>query len=238
MKFRNWFWGLFFILAALLVIVNQLGYLTGINIFTLVATVFLIAIMLKSATHLNFGGIFFPLAILGILFAEPLGIQNLVPWPILAAALFGTIGFSLIFSKSTKKIYADWHCECENGCTQEYFDHIIDSPDESTVSCKVNFGSTIKYVNSQDFQKGFFNCSFGAMKIYFDTANITDNQAEIYLDVSFSGVELYIPKNWNLIDHVNTSLAGIEYKGRPSATDKNVTLNGKVSFAGVTIIYV
>lgn len=236
MKFKNWFWGLFFIVAACLVIVNQLGYLTGFNIFTLIASVFLVAIIIQSATHLNFAGILFPFAILGIMFAEPLGIQNLVPWPILIAALFGTIGLSLIFSKSIKDMHC--HCNYEGSCNKEHFDEIIDSPDESTVSCKVNFGSAIKYVNTQNFQKGFFDCSFGAMKVYFDNAHIEEDQAEIYLDLSFGGVELYIPKNWDLVDNVSTSLAGIDYEGKPSTATKKVVLNGKISFGGVTIIYV
>ena len=64
MKFKNWFWGLFFIVAACLVIVNQLGYLTGFNIFTLIASIFLIAIIIQSATHLNFAGILFPFAMI------------------------------------------------------------------------------------------------------------------------------------------------------------------------------
>lgn len=238
MKFKNWFWGLFFIIAAILVIVNQLGYLTGFNIFTLVASIFLIAIMLQSATHLNFAGILFPFAILGILFAEPLGIQNLVPWPILIAALFGTIGLSIIFSKSIKKMHSNFEHTCHSSCNKEHFEQIIDTPDESTVSCKVTFGSAIKYVNAQDFQKGFFECSFGAIKIYFDHANIVQQEAEIYLDVSFGGVELYIPKNWKIVDNLNTSLAGIDYEGRPGSTDKIITLNGKISFSGVTVIYV
>lgn len=236
MKFKNWFLGLFFIVAAILVIANQFGYLTGLNIFTLMATIFLVGIMIKSATHLNFAGVLFPFAFLGIIFAKPLGIENLVPWPILIAALFGSIGLSLIFSKSIKKTHSNY--KCENNCDKEHFEQIIDTPDESTVSCKVNFGSAIKYVNTQDFRKGFFECSFGAMKIYFDNANINEEQAEIHLDVSFSGVELYIPKSWNIVDNVSTSLAGIEYTGKSSTPTKTVTLNGKVSFSGITIIYV
>lgn len=235
MKFSNWFWGLFFLVAAALVIANQFGYMVGINIFTLIAAIFLIAIMIKSATHLNFAGILFPFAFLGIIFADPLGIQNLVPWPILAAAFFGTIGLSLIFSKSIKKHWTVHHI---NTSDNEHFEQIIDTPDDTTVSCKVNFGSTIKYVNSPNFEKGFFDCSFGAMKVYFDNALIEKDQAEIYVDVSFGGLELYVPKNWNLVDNISTSLAGIEYKNRPGTTNKSVILKGKISFSGITIIYV
>lgn len=235
MKFNNWFWGLFFLVAAVLVIANQLGYIVGINIFNLVATIFLIAIIIKSATCLNFAGILFPFALLGILYADILGIQNLVPWPILIAAFFGTIGLSLIFAKSIKKNWNNYQKEFSNS---EHFEEVIDTSDDTTVSCKVNFGSTIKYVNSQNFQKAFFDCSFGDMKVYFDNANVENEQAEIYLDVSFGGIELFVPKNWNLVDNINTSLAGIEYKNRPGTTNKNIILKGKISFSGITIVYV
>ena len=57
MKFKNWFWGLFFIVAACLVIVNQLGYLTGFNIFTLIASIFLIAIIITLLEAISIKGL-------------------------------------------------------------------------------------------------------------------------------------------------------------------------------------
>lgn len=237
MKSRNWFWGLFFIVAAALVIVNQLGYLTGVNLFSLVCTIFLVPIIIKSAMGLHFGGILFPLAILGILYAEPLGITNLVPWPILAAALFGTIGLSLIFHRSWNQ---NW--KCTNGqCDKEHFDQIINDPDSNVVECRVKFGSSVKYVNTDDLKKGYFDCSFGAMKVYFDKASIKDDNAEIYLDVSFAGMELYVPKEWRIINDTNCSLGAIEEKNARiinKETEKTVRLAGRISFAGVEIIYI
>lgn len=236
MKWRNYFWGLFFVIAAVLVIVNQLGFLTGVNVFTLLGSIFLVAILIHSSTHLNFAGILFSFAFLGILYAEPLGIQNLVPWPILIAALLGSIGLSIIFHKSIRNHYA--HYSCDNGEHDEHFDQVFDAPDSENINCKVSFGSAIKYVNTPNFEKGYFDCSFGAMKVYFDNAVITSDQAEICLNVSFSGVELYLPKNWNIVDKVNSSLAGIEIKNRPVNPDKTVYLTGKTSFSGVEIIYI
>lgn len=237
MKIKNVFWGIFFLLAAVLVIVNQLGYLAGINVFSLILTIFLVGIMIKSAMYINFGGILFPFAILGIIYAEPLGIQELVPWPILAAALFGSIGLSFLFHRSWKNRWQEFKNKYYN---EEGFEEIINDADSETVKCKVNFGSSIKYVNTEDFKKGYFFCSFGAMKLYFDNAKIQGTEAEIYVENSFGAMELYLPKDWNIINEINCSLAGVEEKNSKPYKEgaPQVTIKGKASFSGIEIIYV
>lgn len=237
MKIKNVFWGIFFLAAAILVIVNQLGYLTGINLFSLICTIFLICIIIKSAMYLNFGGILFPFAILGIIYAEPLGIQELVPWPILAAALFATIGLSFLFHRAWNQRWQEYKNKYHN---EEGFEQIINDADSETVKCKVSFGSSIKYVNTEDFKKGYFFCSFGAMKIYFDNAKIKGEEAEIYVENSFGGMELYLPKEWNVINGINCSLAGVEEKNSKPYKEGApvVKLKGKASFSGIEIIYI
>lgn len=230
MKVRNVLWGLFFIAAGGLIIANQLGYLAGIGLFSLIVTIILIPVIVKSAMHLNFWGILFPFALLGIVYAEPLGITALTPWPILAVALFGSIGLSLIFGKTNYH-----HCSYHN----ENFDQVINEPDGDTIELGVKFGSSIKYVNADDFKRGDFGCSFGAMKVYFDNAKLNPAGAEINIDVSFGALELYIPKSWNVANKLSTSFGGVEEKNRNyNAEGSTVILNGRVSFSGVEIIYV
>lgn len=232
MKLQKWFWGLFFLMAGAGIIINQLGYFGNINMFTLVFTILLIPIMIKSMTHLNFAGILFPLAIIGILFEKQLGITELTPWPILLTALFLSIGLTILFHKKS----CSWNKFHYQG---EHFDTIINEDDDNIVDVSVNFGSSIKYVNSKDFQKGGFHCSFGALKVYFDNAILNENGAEIILDASFAGVELYIPKTWNISNQISASLAGVEEKNRSYINDgPTVTLKGNISFSGVTIIYI
>ncbi|MFR0822748.1 MAG: LiaF transmembrane domain-containing protein [Clostridia bacterium] len=231
MKFRNWFWGIFFILAAVFILLNQLGYFTQIHLFSLICTIILIPIILKSCYHLNFSGILFPLAILCIIYAEPLGITNLTPWPVLAIALFGSIGLSFIFGSHYH------HSSCHHH--EENFGEVIDSPDENMVNFDVHFGSSIKYVNTEHLQQANVHCSFGAAKVYFDHAQIAPEGAQIYLDISFSGVELYIPKSWHVVNKTNVTLGGIEEKNKMMQAEGPVVhLVGKVSFSGVEIIYI
>ena len=209
MKKEKIFWGLFFILAGMFLIVSRLGYFTEINIFSLVLTIFLIACMIKSVRHLNFAGILFPAAFLCIIYDEVLGITQITPWPVLGAALFASIGLSIIFHNR-------YHLGHET-----------------------TFGSSIKYVNSDDFSQANLSCSFGAMKIYFDNAVIQNDNAIIRLDVSFAGVELYIPKAWNVINKVDSTFGAVDEKNRNQSTGiPSVTLTGSASFSGVTIIYV
>ena len=96
MKASNIFWGVFFILAAIAVILNQLGLLAGISLINLTITIFMIPIIITSIKHINFSGILIPLAIIGILYSDKLGIQALTPWPLLGSAIVLSIGLSFL----------------------------------------------------------------------------------------------------------------------------------------------
>jgi predicted membrane protein len=238
MKKEKIFWGIFFILAGIFLIVSRLGYLGEVRVFSFVLTVFLIASIIMSLRHLNFVGILFPIAFICIIYDDVLGIEQLTPWPVLGAALFGSIGLSMIFH-SNHQYNHHRRFFCSNVNDEEHFDEVIDQEDGNSFKCETTFGSSIKYVNSDDFTQGRIRCSFGAMKVYFDNAVIQSGNAVINLDVSFAGVELFIPKEWKVIDKVDTSFGAIEEKNRNISTGiPCVTLVGSVKFAGVTIIYV
>lgn len=225
-KLKNLFWGLFFILSAVLVIVSQLGE-PQIHLVNLVLSIFLIAISVKSLFRFNFFGILFPLAFIAILYAEPLGITNLTPWPILGSALFASVGLSFLIHP---RRYFHHH--------DEHFEKIIDTPDDSMIDFHVSCGSSIKYINNDNFEGGTIRCSCGAMKVYFDHATLSKKGAKVYLDISLSGVELYIPKNWNVVNRINTTMGGVEEKGKSDKSGPEIILMGNVNLSGVEIIYI
>jgi len=239
MKNRNWFWGVFFVAAAILVVVNQLGYLANIGLFSLFLTLLLLPIIIKSVIRLNFAGILFPLAFLCIIYAEPLKITNLTPWTVLIAALFGSIGLSILY----KRKHAGFHFH-HNGCRHDknvkFQDtSIFADEDENAVSFGVNFSSGIKYVNSPELQKVRINADFGALKVYFDNARLSRGGAEIDFNASFAGIELYIPETWNVINNINVNFGSVKEKNKKRESEgPAVTLTGNVSFSGVEIIYV
>ncbi|MBA9010068.1 putative membrane protein [Clostridium saccharobutylicum] len=77
------------------------------------------------------------------------------------------------------------------------------------------------------------------MKLYFDNAVMSNENAVVRINASFSGIELYIPKAWNVDDKTNVFLGSVSEKNRNNqVTTNTLTLVGDVSFSGVEIIYI
>ncbi len=233
MKKKDVFWGLLFIVAAVLIIVNQFGIFAGISMFEIVASVILVGIIIKSVQYINFWGILFPLAGICIIYAEELNITDFTPWPALLTALLCSIGLSMIFQRP-----AFW------GFHHFPHDHVFSSSvvneqDDNVVNCSVSFGESMKYVNSDNFERANIKCAFGELKVYFDNAIITSGKADIYLDVSFGEASLFIPKTWKIINDVHVFAGDLGEKNRNIGSDAPVvTIHGNISFGASNIIYV
>lgn len=237
MKIRNLFWGMFFILAAVLIIMNQLGILVGISLFNLIITIFLVSIIIKSIQYLNFVGIIMPLAILGVIYADKLGIQSLTPWPILGSALFLSIGLSIIIHPRRNE-FEECHCK-KHDDKGEFVEIQKGEKDDSEVNLYTKFSGSVKYITSENLKTVNLDCSFGALKVYFDNAKIDGNEATVNLNLNFGGAELYIPKEWSIINNVSCSVGGIDEKGQNDRTSNiKLILKGKINFSGVEIIYI
>ena len=231
MKKEKIFWGLFFILGAIFILCSRLGYLKDISVFSLLLTIFFAAMLIKSLLHLEYTGMLFSIAFICIIYARPLGITAITPWPVLGAALLGSIGCHMLFPSRHRR-WKEWHSD-------EPFESVIDEDDGTSVYHRTSFGSTVKYVNSDDFKYARLDASFGAIKAYFDNAQVRGGKAEINLDVSFAGVELYIPKHWTVINNVSAFAGAVDEKNRSQSDGTvNVHLTGGINFGGVTVIYV
>lgn len=234
MSLRKVLWGLFFLIAAVLVVMSQLSIFPNVNLLALAGTVLLVAVIIESLRHLAWGGILFPLAFIAMIYTKPLGIEALSPWTLLVVALFATIGLHILFGRRFNgKISSD-------KINHEHFDNIINDPDGDHVSFSVKFSSAIKYVNTKSLKQANFECSFGALKVYFDQAEITAKEAQIYINAKFSGVELYLPKGWNIVNNLQSSFGGTEEKNANIKDPDGpvVTIVGNVDFAGLEIVYV
>jgi len=228
MKTRKIFWASFFIIAAVLLIISQLGYLGGINFVSLLLTILIAAIAVKSITSRTISVFLFCIAFLCIIYSGPLGLEKITPWPVLGAALLLSIGISILVKPKHRRLHMD-----------DRFKDTVENDSGSDVYCDTHFASVIKYVESADFRHADISCRFGGAKIYFDKAAVRGGTGEIDVDVSFGGVELYIPKEWAIENSINAFAGGVDEKNHhdPSG-DIIVRLSGRISFGGITIIYV
>lgn len=232
MKKKDIFWGLLFILAAVLIILNQFGFFVGVSMFEIVASVILVGIIIVSIKNINFWGILFPLAGICMIYAEEWNITDFTPWPALLTALLCSIGLSLVFRRPS-------FCVFHTHGDAMFGSNVSNEQDDNVINCSANFGESMKYVNSDNFERANIKCSFGEVKVYFDKAQIPSGKADIYLDVSFGDAELFIPKTWKIVNDVHVFLGDMGEKNRNVGTDSPVvTIHGNISFGDASIIYV
>ena len=99
MKNKNFFWGVIFILAAAFVLLSNLGYFEDIHITKIIIALLLVYIMLKNIPVREFFGVLLPLAVILIMYDEELHLTSVSPFPLLAAAVLGSIGLTFLFPK-------------------------------------------------------------------------------------------------------------------------------------------
>lgn len=232
MKKDNLFWGLFLIAAAVLILVAKLGAFPDVSVMKIFWTLVFSVALVSSLVNLTFPGVYFSLAFLGILYDTELGITAITPWTILLVALLLSIGTCMIFTPKKKKKVKN-HEFAGNDFV------VFDEEDGNQFDFSSSFVGSVKYVNSDNFESANIDAKFAGMKVYFDNAIIQNGHATVNLNVSFAGVELYIPKNWRVDNQMSASFGGVEEKNRNNGADGPIlTLQGNVSLGGVTILYV
>jgi predicted membrane protein len=200
------FWGLFLILLAAFIILNQAYDLVGLSFFSIVAALVLIPMFFSNIFKLDFGGAMMALGFFTMVFKEYMLLGNVSNWTIFFAAVLSAIGLEMIFGRKrrTRVIKINKH--------KNHHDDIVEHGEESDVVFKVNMGSGVRYVDSPDFRSADLNVSLGAMKVYFDNSQIVGDSATVYLDGQLGSIELFFPKEWEVVNELDSSLANVELK--------------------------
>lgn len=222
------FWGILFLLGAAAFLVSRLGLLEGVGFWSILFSIGLVAILIKNLARRSWGGILFSLAFLVIVNDELLKLEAITPWPVLGAALLGTIGLNLLFpkvhrAKSYKLIAGGEHTAG-------------DYVSGDRASYENTFGSTVKYVTGEVSRIHLDN-AFGGMEVYFSDAVLKDHRANIKIDSAFGRVVLYVPESWQVIsEHMETAFGDMvmEHENPPEAAD-TLYVSGDISFGALVI---
>lgn len=239
MKKERVLWGLLFILGAVFLLFSKTDFIQGlrINVWNMLWTIILVSILLKNIVRLNYFGIFFPLAFLFVLYDGPLGITSITPVTVFGAAILLSIGCNMLFPRKEHPIC--YHRGQFNSEGEVNFDEVVHEDTHEYIMQEVNFGSCVKYVNSDNFKNGHFECNFGALKIYFTNTIMQNSQATVSIENNFAGTEIYVPKNWMVVNQIHSTFGGVDEKGvhQPDGTH-TLYLVGECNFGGINIIYI
>lgn len=238
MRYRNWFWGVFFLAAAIFVIASQAGAFAGIGFWSIAATVLLAAVFISSLTDLNFFGLFLSLALLYLIYQHPFHLIVFSFWQLILAAVFASIGFSMIFH-SRRHRHWDWHGCCGGG--NDSWQESKENISGNDVFVKTSFCESCKYLHSDSLQTARLSSSFGKLSVYFDQVRLSPEGAEARINASFGEMILYVPKEWRVVDKVHAAFGAVssdERAPQPDADAPALTLTGSVSFGSLQIRYV
>jgi len=77
------------------------------------------------------------------------------------------------------------------------------------------------------------------LKIFFDQAQLSPGGAEVFIDASFASVELYIPRTWQVIDQISTTVANVNsYGSNDDPVAPTLTLTGTITLSSVQVKYI
>ena len=234
-------WGVLFLLISAFVIVGSMGYFGDISVWKVIGAGLLAMWFASGLVRFSFGNMLFPLAFAAILFDERLGIEKITPWPVLAAALFATIGLNIIFGRhkkigfiSTHKKEIDidlpWNKSESTGNLAE---------GDTSFKSEVVFSSCVRYINCQNLQKGKVENVFGNTTIYLDNANLCNGHAYIKIESVFGKTTLYVPKEWKVNIGTTKVFGNINEKGQHTGESENLlVIEGEAVFGSLEIIYI
>ncbi len=251
MKKQNkatWLWGIFFLLAAGLVIASQIGLLPNLSWVRLTISIFMLAIIVGSIPYMEFFGMLVPLAVILALFSHQLNIRFISPWAMVGSAVLASIGLSLLFKDKRRQLREQHygpHCD-KYGNYGEWVDgevnphhETVEDLNENVTTSRVTFGASVKYLHADSLERAEFVCTFGSMKIYFDQAHLSPNGADVTIHSTFSGVTLYVPSIWTVREDIVASLGSVRSRENRSAQeDQQLRLHGTSQFGSIDIVYV
>ena len=252
-KLGNVFWGLCFIIAALVLVFSQLGYFGEIEILQVLGGLFVGAILIESLYKKRVTSCCFALAFLLIIFDHELGITAITPWTVLWAAALISIGIAFMRGKNCFSYNGgNWYCGGNSQKNYEIDDDNdeykykwknIETSQESCSSGKMKFetifGSSKKYIHSQEFEYAKIDCVFGSMQVYFDDAIMANEIGTVMIEAVFSGVEIYVPKGWNIVNKTSAVFGGVNVReSKQYNGEHTLIVKGDVVFGGLDIIYI
>ncbi|HBA48174.1 MAG TPA: hypothetical protein DCZ91_10340 [Lachnospiraceae bacterium] len=230
---KSIFWGMVLLLAAAALLLGRLGYLEGVGFWTILFSACLLSFLVKGIVRLRIGTILFSLAFLVIVNDEWLHLEAITPWPVLGAALLGTVGLKMLFPKLGG--YRGSHpVRIGDGSSviQDY------TGDGEYVSYDNVFGEAVKYVSGVIRQVDVDNV-FGSVQIYFTEAFLYGGTANVNVDNVFGNVVIYVPRTWNVELNTENVFGFSKQTGKCSIDGENVIhVGGDVIFGNLEVIYV
>jgi len=237
-RFSNFFWGVVLLLAAAFVLTNKFIGFADIGIGSIVISILALAFIVQCLARFHIAPIVIPIAVLYFIYRDRLDLPEIQTWKLITATVLAFIGLNILLPK--RHSYNKYNNSCGSGEQQQQRSIPADGNKDNNPYVGVNFGAVSRSLNADSLETLRLSCNFGAMEIYLNQVELSPNGAEADINCSFGGIQLFVPKHWQVIDKLHCALAGVNVKSftAPSDNAPRLTLNGSVSLGGVEVKYI
>jgi predicted membrane protein len=111
-----------------------------------------------------------------------------------------------------------------------------------TVNEYALFGGVERRVTINNFRGGNVTAIFGGVELDFRSADIDGEEAIVYVEAVFGGIEIVVPEKWNVAFQVQSIFAGYNDETRQPLPEpvgatarKTLVLHGRATFGGITV---
>jgi predicted membrane protein len=231
---KGWrvFWGILFVLVAVLLILDALGIITPyvsifgeITFWQIAGGLFFLSGAISLISNGQFWTAFVPLGFIFMIFERNIafacGIENgdiINNWLLFGCTLLLSAGFMFLIPKKKKKNHLKI---CVNGREKN----------------KSSIGHSEKYVDCATFDEVSFENNLGALEIRFENVEMYRGGGELDIENNLGATEIYIPSTWRLKTDIDSSLGSVEIIGEASE-DENaplITITGDNNLGSIEI---
>lgn len=202
MKTGKLFWGLGFLLAAALIILDALGIIPSllsvvgeVSVFALILGLLLLCYAIARLFKGRISAIFFPLAFIFLLFEKNIsmligyeGADLINNWLVLLIALLLHVGFAILLpSRTFHRKHANVSIKSDN---------------------KLN--STTVYVDCASFTPNTVKNKLGECTVHFQNIEIYEGEQTLNISNSLGAMTINVPSSWTLITDVGNIIGAVE----------------------------
>ena len=221
------FWGVIFILSAVLIVLDaigaEMGFLNGIPVFRSIIVLLLVSVAVEQLIKRDFGGVFFPLAAAFMIYeaqiAKWLSLEssNIISnWLVLVVALLLTVGCYLLFGK--KRSFS--------------FEYNSDNKRHKIA------GSSVKNIDCTCFNHMTVENELGSCEIHFSNVESYTGNGVLTVNNELGSMQIYVPREWTVTEHISNSLGSVRTVGDSNGTGKTLIINGENELGSIAIEYV
>ena len=167
-----------------------------------------------------------------------IGIANLVP----EFTVFGHPSEDLLWPAMVilGGVFILFRSFCKPSFARKEFKMDTVTTSENNINIDVTFAGRKEFITSKDFKGGSISATFGGCEVNLMQADTTEKLMVIDMKISFGGVELIVPSNWEIQNEISTSFGSVEdermMQPQPSGNEQKVLLlKGTCSFGNVEI---